>query len=243
VDPAIRARYAPFNDQQVESLCQQYRAIAGLIRNTGRLSLANLCILDVGCGKGRFLRNCLDWGALPEDLHGVDVQADAIEEGLRRSPHIDPRVTDGIDLDFPDQSFDLVTEFVVFSSIDDLDLRSRMAAEMQRVLKTGAYIFAWDLPSTRTPRREDLDLQQLFAGMPKERSLMALHPRPSDGLRPRVRHALGWIDRFAFPPSHKPGSSVRSGRRVAFIRRRPHGGLSMRLADLLADLRDIPRTR
>lgn len=203
LDPAIRARYAPFNDQQVDSLCQQYRAIADLMRSTGRLSLANLRILDVGCGKGRFLRNCLDWGALPEDLHGVDVHADAIEEGLRRSPHIDLGVTNGIDLDFPDESFDLVTEFVVFSSIDDVDLRGRMAAEMQRVLRTGGYIFAWDLPSTRTPRREDLDLQQLFAGMPKQSSLIALHPRPSAGLRPRVRRALGWIDRFAFPPTHQ----------------------------------------
>jgi SAM-dependent methyltransferase len=202
VDPVIRARYAPFNEQQVDSLCQQYRAVAESMRSIGRLSLADHRILDVGCGKGRFLRNCLDWGALPEHLHGVDVHADAIEEGLLRSPQIDLRVTDGIDLDFPDGSFDLVTEFVVFSSIDDGGLRGRLAEEMRRVLKADGYVFCWDLPTTRTPRREVLDLQELFPGMAAKAARVAIRPRPSEGLRPRFRPVLRWIDRFAYPPTH-----------------------------------------
>jgi ubiquinone/menaquinone biosynthesis C-methylase UbiE len=203
LDPVIRKRYAPFNEEQVDSLAQQYRAVADSMRSIGRLSLVNLRILDVGCGKGRFLRNCLDWGARPEHLHGVDVHADAIAEGLRRSPHIDLRVTEGIDLEFPDASFDLVTEFVVFSSIDDGDLRARLAEEMHRVLKPDGYVFCWDLPTTRTPRREVLDLWKLFPGMPARRSRVALHQRPSEGLRPRFRPALRWIDRFAYPPTHE----------------------------------------
>lgn len=204
-DTKWQNRWSPFSDEEVEHRNQQYRALASLFQSVGQPSFSDLKILDVGCGRGRILRACLDLGASPENLIGVDLLANRVEEARRISPQIDFRVANGTDLDFPDDQFDLVMQFVVFSSIFAEDLRRRLASEMLRVLKPGGYIFWWDCIRTVAGKdAQPLIPQELFSGVTVRRLDCGLRPKPSYGLpQRRIFRWLGRIvDRFGFPTSH-----------------------------------------
>ena len=109
-DSEIKAMWAPFAEDEVLHRTQQYWMLATLFRSIHRDDLAGLKILDVGCGNGRVLRSFLDMGASSKDLSGVDVHVGAIERARLISPELDLRVSNGIDLEFPDSSFDVVTQ-------------------------------------------------------------------------------------------------------------------------------------
>jgi SAM-dependent methyltransferase len=204
-DAETHARWSAFSEEEVAHRNQQYGALAALFRRIGRLTLADLKILDVGCGSGRMIRACLDLGAAPENVIGVDLQATRIEEARRLSPHLDFRVANGTDLDFPDGTFDLVMQFVVFSSIFAADLRQRLASEMVRVLKPGGYIFWWDCKKTvQGQGAEALVPQELFPGLSAISLPFALLPRPSQCIsRRRVGRWLApFVDRLGYPITH-----------------------------------------
>src|SRR4030095_4526983 len=78
-DPVVQQIWAPFAADEVDYRIQQYWCLATLMRSVGKSSLRGLDILDVGCGQGRHLRACLDFGAAPENLFGVDLHPRAIE--------------------------------------------------------------------------------------------------------------------------------------------------------------------
>ena len=140
-----KSKWAPFDEKEALHRTTQYIQLAYWMRWIGRLDLSGLKILDVGCGKGRVLRSFLDMGASHQNLFGVDLRAHDIEEAKRISPTLHFSVTDGMSVNFSDNSFDLITQFVVFSSIANPELRLKLASEMWRVLKPGGYIFWWDL--------------------------------------------------------------------------------------------------
>src|ERR1043165_3710779 len=43
-----------------------------------KISLSNAKILEVGCGRGAWLRDFVRWGARPENIWGIDIQPDRI---------------------------------------------------------------------------------------------------------------------------------------------------------------------
>jgi SAM-dependent methyltransferase len=204
-DAQTRARWSAFSEEEVAHRNQQYGALAALFRRIGRSTLADLKVLDVGCGSGRMVRACLDLGAAPGDVIGVDLQTNRIEEARRLSPHLDFRVSNGTDLDFPDEAFDLVMQFVVFSSIFAENLRQRLASEMVRVLKPGGYIFWWDcIKTVQGQGAQALVPQELFPGMSAVSLPFALWPRPSQCIARRrlSRWLAPFVDRLGYPLSH-----------------------------------------
>jgi 2-polyprenyl-3-methyl-5-hydroxy-6-metoxy-1,4-benzoquinol methylase len=201
-DPFVRQMWAPFAEDEVAHRIQQYLSLATLLREVGKLSLAGMKILDVGCGQGRMLRACLDMGASPQQLAGVDLRAKAIDEARRLSPQIDFQISNGSELQFADGEFDLVMQFVVFSSIFQDALRRQLASEMTRVVKPGGYIFWWDLNATvQKEHTEPLRPHELFPGMTHQTLLAASRPNPSYCLRlPRRLKTL--VDKMGFPATH-----------------------------------------
>ena len=59
-------------------------------------------------------------------------------------PDADLRVGDAGCLPWADQSFDIVFQFTVFSSVLDADLKKKIAGEMKRVLKPDGIILWYD---------------------------------------------------------------------------------------------------
>jgi ubiquinone/menaquinone biosynthesis C-methylase UbiE len=204
-DTALKEMWAPFEEATVFHRTQQYQCMAALFRRLGRSSLEKMQILEVGCGSGRLLRACLDLGAAPKDLFGVDLRPDAIAQACELAPHLDFRLGDGINLPFNDNQFDLVMQFVCFSSVFLQPLRERLAGEMLRVLKPGGYVFWWDVATTvNRAAPERLDPRCLFAGLQSREMRVALRPRPSAGLRlpKRIRWLGRVLDVFAMPATH-----------------------------------------
>jgi len=142
-------------------------------------------ILDYGCGEGAWLRMFLEMDAKPSDLLGVDISEGPIKIGRGKNPPIDLRQIDGWQIPCNDESFDLVTQFVCFSSIPNPQLRHAVAREIQRVLKPGGYVYWWDLPRTVAPTERGTPLEpEGFFNWNVRRRWYARKPRPSECIRP-----------------------------------------------------------
>lgn len=111
-------------------------------------------ILDVGCGSGHWLRRLVDWGAQPQHSTGIDLLLDRLRGGTRLSPpQVGLSCASAQALPFRNASFDLVLQFMAFTSILDSDFRRRVADEMVRVLAPEGAILWYDfcVPNPRNP--------------------------------------------------------------------------------------------
>ena len=79
-------------------------------------------------------------GANPANLFGVDIREQTISMARTLSPNVNFTTCNGWDIEFQDESFDIVMQFVVFSSISESELRKHIVQEMVRVLKPGGCI-------------------------------------------------------------------------------------------------------
>jgi ubiquinone/menaquinone biosynthesis C-methylase UbiE len=104
------------------------------------IDLDDMRALDVGCGYGHWLRNLADLGADPVQLTGIDLSRERIEIAHKQNPGIHWIHGNSEELPFPSDSFDLVMQVVVFSSILDPEVRKHLASEMKRVTKQNGYI-------------------------------------------------------------------------------------------------------
>jgi ubiquinone/menaquinone biosynthesis C-methylase UbiE len=136
--------YTFFNDATLLHMQGLERAILSMLKRHGITSLAEKRILDVGCGTGLQLGRFLLYGARPENLTGIDLLPARITAAQATYPMIRFDVGSGHTLPYPDGSFDLVTSFVVFSSILNQDLRKRICDEMWRVLSPNGLILCYD---------------------------------------------------------------------------------------------------
>ncbi|MCC7218964.1 MAG: class I SAM-dependent methyltransferase [Burkholderiales bacterium] len=92
--------------------------------------------LEFGCGCGRMLLHLKDVGAKVE-LHGVDIDAEAIAWAQAHIPWVRCAVNDGLPpLAFPDAHFDLVFNQSVFTHLDE-QYQDAWLAELRRIVKPG----------------------------------------------------------------------------------------------------------
>jgi len=112
------------------------------VRN--KYPLDDVRVLDVGCGPGTWLLEFAQWGAKPRNIAGIDLELARIARAIERLPEADIRVGDAQILPWPNESFDVVTQFTVFTSILDGCVKARMASEMRRVLRPGGLILWYD---------------------------------------------------------------------------------------------------
>jgi ubiquinone/menaquinone biosynthesis C-methylase UbiE len=136
--------YSFFNPGQLFMAQQLERELIGTFRRYGFHPLSNKRILEVGCGTAWPLREFVNYGARPENLCGIDLLPTAIEEARRISPNIDFRCGNAEALPFGDESFDIVTQFTMFTSILDKGMKQNAANEMLRVLKPDGIILWYD---------------------------------------------------------------------------------------------------
>ncbi len=114
------------------------------LRRAGKLPLPSRAVADIGCGTGCWLRQFIDWGANPAALHGIDLIETRVSAARARLPGASLTCGDARSLPWPDASFDVVTGFMVFSSILRASVKQRIAAEMLRVLKPDGVILWYD---------------------------------------------------------------------------------------------------
>jgi ubiquinone/menaquinone biosynthesis C-methylase UbiE len=137
-------RYSRTNPGHLFALHEREATIAAMLREDGLHSLAGLRILDVGCGRGATLRQYLEYEADPSQLWGIDLFPAFIEQARSTSPGLQIIRGSASDLPFPDRSFDFISQFMLFTSVLDNDMKSRIAREIDRVLVPGGRLLWYD---------------------------------------------------------------------------------------------------
>jgi ubiquinone/menaquinone biosynthesis C-methylase UbiE len=144
----------------------RYRTTLSLLKSTGRQSLANTRVLDIGCGNGDMLRQFLQWNAKPENLAGIELRPAPVEYALTLNPNLDIRCGSATALPWSGKAFDMVSQHTVFTSTLDQEIRKEIASEMLRVLKPNGIILWYDFwlnptnPQTRGIR--PAEIRELF---------------------------------------------------------------------------------
>jgi len=159
--------YSPFKLGNLFTTQQRERAILKLLGKYRMNPLADRKILDVGCGSGGKLRRFIEYGACPENLLGIDLLPDRIERAKELNPLIDFKCGNAEGLPYEDESFDIVMQFTMFTSILDDTMKRNIAKEMLQVLKPEGIILWYDYYISK-PTNPDVkgvgkrEIKQLF---------------------------------------------------------------------------------
>ncbi len=163
-------RYSDANPRAVIFRQELEQRILRLLTLNRYVPLAEQRVLEVGCGEGRWLRRFCEWGALPENLAGIDLLPERIA-AARESNASGVRFYCGSadQIPFNDESVDLVLCMTVFSSILAGTLRAAVAADMRRVLRPGGCIlwhdfFVNNVANSDVRRVGKAELARLFPG-------------------------------------------------------------------------------
>jgi len=108
-------------------------------------SLSNCRVLDVGCGYGSLLGWLHGLGIPAANLFGVDLIPDRIKIAREMFPDFTFVEGNAERFDFPDDYFDLVPVFTVFSSILDPAMAKNVAQNISRVLVRDGAVVWYDM--------------------------------------------------------------------------------------------------
>lgn len=208
-------RYSFFTPAYLLMVQERERKLLKLLAERN-IALANAKILEVGCGKGAWLRDFVRWGSRPENIWGVDLQPNRVAEARELcSAGITLICQDARELDVPDGSFDLVLQSTVFTSILDQNEKRLLAREMMRVLHPEGAIVWYDFHVNNPNNREvrgvakkeirqlfpdcDISLQKLTLAPPIGRiaaSISTVLYRSLSRIKPLCTHYLGMITKL-----------------------------------------------
>jgi ubiquinone/menaquinone biosynthesis C-methylase UbiE len=191
-DPRIAAKYNLSAPGVLFAIQQAERSLIEALHTHHMLPLDDKRILDVGCGSGALLLSLARFGAALRNCFGVDLHESVLRTSQARNPGLHLVTGDIGQLPFAEGSFDLVTQFTVFTSILDSHTRRVAALEMQRVLRPSGAILWYDfwMPSPWSATRPILlrEIRALFPGFRLDARRVTLLPPLA-----RVVAARTWI--------------------------------------------------
>jgi ubiquinone/menaquinone biosynthesis C-methylase UbiE len=182
--------YSRSNPAYLLEVQERERRFLKLLAYHGCELLDQKKILEVGCGNGELLRDFIKWGARPENMVGIDLLPARIVEAVHLCPNaIEIRQGNGATLDFIDESFDLVLQSTVFTSVLDTNVKRQMASEMCRVVKEDGLILWYDYHMDN-PKNSDVkgikyrEIYELFPNCELDFERITLAPPVSRALAP-----------------------------------------------------------
>ncbi|MDR6756411.1 ubiquinone/menaquinone biosynthesis C-methylase UbiE [Mycoplana sp. BE70] len=203
-----RWKYDSLGRQQ---LCKERSdAIETLIDEWFGRPLCECRVLDVGCGYGSQLRWFNERGVPPENLFGVDLLSAHIESARRRYPAFNLMQANAERLSFPNDSFDIIVAFTIFSSVFENEMAGNIASEMLRVLKKSGAILWYDLrypsPTNRSVRAMTRRrISRLFPSTVIRLKSISLLPPLADSLGPTAAITYPLLAGIPFLRSHYLG--------------------------------------
>ncbi len=170
------------------------RRLLGILEKYRLSSLGHVSILEVGCGTGYWLRQFINWGMQPENIHGVDLVEERISEARRLCPNtVHLTCGSAAKLDYTDNQFDLVLQSTVLTSVLDQDMQAQIASEMLRVVKIGGAIIWYDF-HVNNPRNSNVrgvnkkEIRKLFPNCELQLHRVTLAPPIARMLAP-----VSWV--------------------------------------------------
>ncbi len=165
----VISRYSLLRPGELFHAHVRERALLRLLRRSGIVDVAGLRVLEVGCGRAHRLLDWVRWGANAHDLTGIDLMEPLLHQARSNLPSARLAVASAGTLPFRDGSFDVVTQFTLFSSILDDKLRHSVASEMWRVLRPGGLVLWYDFryPNPRNPDVRPVGKREISRLFPK----------------------------------------------------------------------------
>jgi ubiquinone/menaquinone biosynthesis C-methylase UbiE len=202
-------------------LDQRRRDVQRLLSRHGFDDLGGRSILELGCGSGGVLFECLSLGAARQHLHGTDLLPDRLGAARVRLPHVHLTCADGQRLPYKSEAFDVVLQYTVFTSVLDDEVRAGLAREMLRVLRRPGLILWYDFwlnPTNRQTRGiRAAEIRRLFPGCRHDFRRITLAPPLARWLVPVSRLLSSALERLwvlnthylvAIRPETPDGSTV-----------------------------------
>ena len=155
-NPSVTALYDPLNPAVYMGQQEKQRALVRWIKQSGLAPVMDKKVLEIGCGSGGNLLELMRLGFLPENLIGNEL----LEERSLIARHTLPEAIkiitgDASSLKLPENSFDVVFQSTVFTSILDDDFQKKLAARMWAMVKPGGGILWYDF-IYNNPRNPDV---------------------------------------------------------------------------------------
>jgi ubiquinone/menaquinone biosynthesis C-methylase UbiE len=205
-DAAVDRRYRVSNRANLLAIQQRERlTVEGLARH-GCNDLAEVMVLDVGCGEGAELLRLQLWGARAQHLHGIDLIPDRARVARERLPQSDIRVGDASQLPWPDANFDLVLQLTAFSSMLEPAIRKAAAGEIARVLKPEGILLWYDFVLNPTNRDTHgvpaVELRKLSPGFSVDIHRLTLAPPLARFIAPRSWRLAAMLHEITLLQTH-----------------------------------------
>lgn len=206
------ARYSWFNPayQLMQQQCE--RRVLRLLNSNGFADLRFRTTLEIGSGTGYWLRQFVKWGSRPENVTGIDLLPDRLTRARQLCPPgVGLLIASADHLPFCSESFDIVLQSTVFTSILDDELKTNAAAEMLRVLKPEGLIIWYDYhvnnpwnPDVRGVKRREIS--KCFPNCRIDLVRTTLLPPVARALAPYSYMTCYFLERIPFFCTHYLGA-------------------------------------
>ncbi len=134
--------YSLLNLSHLFIIQQRQRALRDLLRKHD-IDFSGKRLLEVGCGGGDVLAEYMAFGLAADQVCAADLIEDRLFVSHTRFPALNLVCADGQALPYPDNSFDFVLQYTVFSSILSDDVKAKIAREMMRVTRKPQGVIIW----------------------------------------------------------------------------------------------------
>lgn len=123
---------------------QRNRETVHLLKEAGLENFHQLKVLDAGCGRGQGILALKELGFSGSLITGLDLLEDRLKSARQDNPEVSLACGNLACLPFPDDTFSLVCQATVFSSVLDLEMRKKIVFELVRVTNPGGFILWYD---------------------------------------------------------------------------------------------------
>ena len=114
-------------------------------------NLSDIKLLEIGCGNGQWLAEFQTFGVHVANLAGIEIDEKRAKFAEKRIVGAEIKCGTAAKLPWPDNSFDIVFQSTVFTSILDDETKAAVASEMKRVCRDSGFVlwydFAFNSPS------------------------------------------------------------------------------------------------
>jgi ubiquinone/menaquinone biosynthesis C-methylase UbiE len=136
--------YSPLNISAFFMMQRRQRVFRKVLRKNLSKPVKEVKLLEVGCGAGQWMTEFQVFGMQSGNFAGIELDERRTEIARAKIPEADIRCGNAVELPWTDNSFDIVFQSTVFTSVLDDDTKSSIASEMKRVCREDGFILWYD---------------------------------------------------------------------------------------------------